>query len=1006
MPPPHEARLRACLAELSDLASLTHLLRAVGQATWRAPFDTGDPAAAAATVLGGPTDCPWVGVVTSGDPAPLTTRLARRMDRQGRLHLVLVLSPRARTFALSVSMAPCPVLVISLDAPERTTVSTLARLRELQDTSGLHHALGAARLLDIQAVGQRFFRTFRTVLSSLRDTLPRRVPTTDRHTLALLTLTRVLFLYFLQARGWLDGRTRFLGEQVDATLARRGSLQDDLLHPLFFGTLNQPPPRRGQMARSFGLVPFLNGGLFEPHPLERQWRPRFPTSALQGAFDTLFERFHFTVAADDGRHIAPDMLGRVFEGVMDPEARAESGSYYTPAVLVQEVIRAGVEALLGRRLGLTASEAARRLDDPDPATCALLRGVRILDPAVGSGAFLLGALEFLWARHPSAGMAAGREILARNLWGVDINPGAVRLAELRLWLALVAGDPAEDPAEVAPLPNLDGMVRVGDSLREPPWHPGTGVRTKTVAALATDRAAFLVAVGAAKRDAARRLRTSERAVALEALQQQANVVHAQLRDLTALRGSPTLFESSRGLDRPQRQQLSALRQERARLHQVRRALERDEHLPWFDYRTHVADVFAERGGFDLVVGNPPWVRAEALAPATRSALAARYRWWTGGGTRGYRHQPDLSVAFLERAFELAAPEGGVAMLVPAKLATAAYATVARRAMVRDHTLHRVVDLQQDSRATFDATVYPMAVVATKGRQEADHVVRHALRGEQEGASPVSALASGPWILRGAIPRHLLEHLRTSHPTLGARFTPALGVKTGYNAAFLDPCAPLETELLRWAVRGRDVRAFRAEPRHHLLWTHDASGAPLRTLPPLASSWLGSHRAALRARRDWQGGAEWQLFRVTAATQPSRVVWADIAPRLEAVALASEETQRWIPLNTCYVMVTRSPEEAACLTAWLNSTPIRALAALVADPAAGGCRRFGARAVSGVPLPDGVLDDPVLAHLTRLGSDGHLEQAALDTACARHLALDQSALDALASLVPPPRHRGR
>src|SRR6266480_7237564 len=100
-----------------------------------------------------------------------------------------------------------------------------------------------------------------------------------------------------------------------------------------------------------------------------------------------------------------------------------------------------------------------------------LRTLTILDPAAGSGAFLLGALDELVALRAAAGepvtAALRRDVVARSLYGVDLNPAAVRLTELRLWLALVADDDTTDAAAVAPLPNLDGHVRQGDALLDP-----------------------------------------------------------------------------------------------------------------------------------------------------------------------------------------------------------------------------------------------------------------------------------------------------------------------------------------------------------------------------------------------------------------------------------------------------------------------------------------------------------------------------------------------------------
>ncbi|MGH7338604.1 MAG: N-6 DNA methylase, partial [Myxococcota bacterium] len=292
--------------------------------------------------------------------------------------------------------------------------------------------------------------------------LPGPQPEVERHTLALLQLTRVLVLYFVQSKGWLDGRTDFLARSVDDCLRQRRHLHRDLLEPLFFGTLNRPPHARSQVPRRFGRVPFLNGGLFEPHRLERRRRHMLPNAIWRDAFDSLFERFHFTVD-ERGRPglVAPDMLGRVFEGVMEPVARRRSGTFYTPAPLVHALVRAALAAWLAPRAGCSEERADRLLDDRDPFTRRALRRLTILDPAVGSGAFLLGALDIL--AGPSR-PESRRRILGRSLYGVDLNAAAVRLTELRLWLAVIADDRAESPEQVEPLPNLDALVRQGDSL--------------------------------------------------------------------------------------------------------------------------------------------------------------------------------------------------------------------------------------------------------------------------------------------------------------------------------------------------------------------------------------------------------------------------------------------------------------------------------------------------------------------------------------------------------------
>src|SRR4029077_5649402 len=146
-------------------------------------------------------------------------------------------------------------------------------------------------------------------------------------------------------------------------------------------------------------------------------------------------------------------LGRVFEGVMDPAERRTSGSYYTPAALVREIVRAGLASVLEHRFGLAPGAAERWIYGGDsPARRPALRRVAVLDPAVGSGAFLLGALEELTRLRCGAGegptSAVRRDVLAGSLFGVDLKLTAVRLAELRLWLALIADQDESDLARV------------------------------------------------------------------------------------------------------------------------------------------------------------------------------------------------------------------------------------------------------------------------------------------------------------------------------------------------------------------------------------------------------------------------------------------------------------------------------------------------------------------------------------------------------------------------------
>jgi hypothetical protein len=332
--------------------------------------------------------------------------------------------------------------------------------------------------------------------------------------------------------------------------------------------------------------------------------------------------------------------------------------------------------------------------------------------------------------------------------------------------------------------------------------------------------------------------------------------------------------------------------------------------------------------------------------------------------------------------------------MPAKLASAAYGARARHALASGATLRAVADLTGRPDAAFDATVYPLAVVASKRSPTRAHRVRTALAVREAPTIPQAALTGGaPWILARHAGTHALQEL-AEHPTFGARFTCHLGVKTGANDLFLDPPTPMEPELLRWAVRGRDVRPFGAVPRVRLLWPCDDAGRALAALPPLASAYLARHRVRLRARADFDGGPDWALFRTAPAAKPFRVIWPDLARQLSAAPLTGAECRAQIPLNTCYVAAAPDAETALRVAAWLNSTWLRAAARLVAPPASGGFARFSAAVVAGLPLPDSALEDATFGDLARHALAGHHIQKDLDVAAARHLGLGAHACTAL------------
>jgi hypothetical protein len=647
----------------------------------------------------------------------------------------------------------------------------------------------------------------------------------------------------------------------------------------------------------------------------------------------------------------------------------------------------------------------------------------VLDPAAGSGAFLLGALDLLTEATLSVAgpgtdrWSLRRRILRENLFGVDLNPIAVRLAELRLWLAVVADDPTTDIAKINPLPNLDGVVRQGDTLLDPVGAVrslGIAVSPDVLGAVRRAHGArtrLFDAQGTRGRRALNLLRAAEHRLAHVMLTGAADSVTRALVELEDVATSPDLFGAKTGLTPKQRARYRLARDNLADLERALTALGNGA-LPFFAFEVHAPDIMAD-GGFHVVVGNPPWVRAERLAPNMRRALGNRFSWWRTDAGRGFQHLPDLALAFLQRSLEVTAAGGAVGLLLPSKITSADYGRTARRHMVRDTTITYLHRLPDHEAARFGATTYPLAMVCRKSPPSPTDSVRLSF-GNAASVRQATLATSGPWVLVPDRIQEAVEHFRQSGPPLQESATPALGVKTGADAILIgevvrasdetalvrfgDTEVEVERAVLRRALRGRDVQPFTARAVRVVLWGYDGHGKPSNKLPPLAARWVQGHRERLLERADHVGGVPWRLFRTRAAHASHRVVWRDIARRPSAALLDLTDAADAVPLNTCYVAPFRNRQSALTATAVLNSSWAAALAAVTADEARGGYRRINARVVRSMPTVFGEWGRTLAALSAGAHEGGHVSQRDLDEAVAAALDLPGVVQDRLLTLV--------
>jgi hypothetical protein len=853
-------------------------------------------------------------------------------------------------------------------------------------------------LLGRDALSRRFYRTLEQRVAGLASSLPR-VPDEERRELALLAASRLLFLSFLETKGWLDGDRAFLARQFDACMASGGAFHQRVLLPLWFGTLNTPMRRRASAARRFGAIPFLNGGLFGKTMLERRHgRSRFSDETLGEFFAEVLGAYRFTAREEQDRWsevaIDPEMLGRAFESLMAARERRTSGAFYTPQALVAHVAETALAARLGEAgLPEHVVTAALHRDTVDAGNAALLRrelaSLVVLDPACGSGAFLVHLLETLADLHRVAGDVRGiadirRDVLARAIHGVDVNPTAVWLCELRLWLSVVIESDETRMSAVPPLPNLDCNVRVGDALA------GEGFAEPVAlvgppAVLARLRERYARAAGARKAPLRRALDREERRRAIAAIDRRIAGLRNERRERVLALRSRDLFGVRGGTATVSRGESLALRRRAAALRRERQRLADGGALP-FSFPSHFGHVHAQ-GGFVLVVGNPPWVRLHNIPPAERAALRRHFvvfrdAAWSAGAElaragAGFAAQVDLAALFVERSLALTAPTGVIALLVPAKLWRSLAGGGTRALLGRDARLLRLEDWSE-APCGFDAAVYPSVIVAAPfGGVPAElhaSVRRRSLVVEWSGTPEAICLdandRASPWLLlppdvRRAFDRVALHGRPLGEGPLGR---PTLGVKCGCNDAFVIERGPrdgamvtvtqgerrdqVERDVLRPLLRGEAVTAWRLKPTTAaIVWTHAPNGAPLAALPDGAARWLAPSRRQLAARTDLRGSrAWWSLFRTEGATSSQhRVVWSDFGRRPRAAVIAAGDDT--VPLNSCYVVHCAELDDALALAALLNSRLAAAWLNTIAEPARGGWHRYLGWTISLLPVPD-------------------------------------------------------
>ena len=545
----------------------------------------------------------------------------------------------------------------------------------------VHEAIIAA--FSVEPVTKRFFDVYRRVFEDAKNAITGFDTERELHLFTQTLFNRLMFVYFVSRKGWLkfNGSSDYLNALWQAYLyeTSQTNFYTARLEPFFFDGLNNPGARDLRLNDPalyalIGDIEFLNGGLFEKGRLDGG--VTVPDGVIEPILTELFDRFNFTVTEstpyDTEVAVDPEMLGRVFEELVNE--RHESGAYYTPRPVVSFMCREALKGFLASATTGLADDAIREFVDAQNTqdisvadarqVAAALERVTVVDPACGSGAYLLGMMQELVDLQTTlfnVGVDAKSiydlklEIIQRNLYGADIDGFAVNIAMLRLWLSLVIEYEGDKPE---PLPNLDFKIACGDSLLAPDPNPA----------------------------------------------EQGNIFTEAIRNskLSGLKGE--YLRENRPEHKHNLRERIAEVEEKLRL-ALGGAAASDDVVDWL---IKFAEVMGG-GGFDIVVANPPYVNMVEMEKTD-----AEYRGEIRSLFQTARGAFDIFVPFIERGFQVLSSSGVMAFVVPNKMLSAEYAKTVRKYAVRHSQILSITDLSDVS--VFGASVYPIIFLATKRKE--------------------------------------------------------------------------------------------------------------------------------------------------------------------------------------------------------------------------------------------------------------------------------------------------
>jgi len=546
---------------------------------------------------------------------------------------------------------------------------------------------------NIERVTEEFFSAYKNALTFIRDDiliLQGKADYSKCHSFAQQLLSRIMFLYYLQKKGWLKWKGYVPDKRYIKNLWGKykvcGKNKDTFyslwLSSLFFSAFNKKheylkSPIPDEIKESFNLMPFLNGGLFTKNELD-EIDFKIPDTVFELLFETdsqdknkgFLERFNFTIREDTPLDVEvavdPEMLGKVYESLIAEEERQKAGIFYTPRIEIDLMCRLSIVEYLFEETKITKDDLITLVFEPQKIENynnlenlrkikSALDNVKIVDPCVGSASFLVGMMNVLVEIHSNLIrkiekrgenlFALKQKIILENLYGVDVKDWAVMVGELRLWLSLIIETDEKLDIYTKPLlPNLSFKIRQGDSLleeiagqkimlRKEFAIPSLTLKEK-VQILADKKAQFFSGGRSADLKEKEEIEKLENEIFNDLLDVKIRECTEKIEklneDINLLRAGEIpkgyglqleLFRKEEEVKKDRiKELLKLLSAEKEKLEGEKKnyisalnTIKNKTKKDYFLWEIDFAEVFYEKGGFDIVIGNPPFVRQELIA---------------------------------------------------------------------------------------------------------------------------------------------------------------------------------------------------------------------------------------------------------------------------------------------------------------------------------------------------------------------------------------------------------